>query len=269
MILDKIIEQTKEEVTRRSARTPLVVLQESPFFFAPIVSLKDYLLREGSSGVIAEIKRASPSAGTIKDSIDVEALSIGYMQAGAAALSILTEPFHFRGSLSDLSCARRFNFCPILRKDFIIEEYQLFEARAAGADVVLLIRRLLDNNRLSELIDCAHELGLEVLLEVHSEAECDGLNFSSIDLLGINNRDLDSLTTSVETSFSLKKQIPEEVIVISESGISDAETMRKLSSAGFKGFLIGEAFMSHSRPEKACEKLIREYLGSEVKSDAN
>ena len=254
--LDQIIAHKHKEVEERKSLFPVKLLEQSIFFPSQPVSLKKYLLREDKSGIIAEIKRKSPSKGMINPYVSVERTSIGYMQAGASALSVLTDKNFFGGSNEDLTTARKFNFCPILRKDFIVDEYQIIEAKSIGADVVLLIAAVLDQNIIKKFTQQAHSLGLEVLLEVHSEEEVMSNLNSGADLMGVNNRNLKTFEVSIETSKRLSSIIPDQFIKISESGIDSAEQIHELKSFGFKGFLMGEKFMKHSRPEKACKEFI-------------
>ncbi|RME97053.1 MAG: indole-3-glycerol-phosphate synthase, partial [Bacteroidetes bacterium] len=175
-ILDKIIAHKRKEVARRKARIPIKLLEESLFFNTPVVSLSKYLQRPDKSGIIAEFKRKSPSKAAINLYASVEQVSIGYMQAGASALSILTDEHFFGGKNEDLTTARKFNFCPILRKDFIIDEYQIIEARSIGADAVLLIAACLEKEQLHDFAKLARSLGLEVLVELHHARELDKLS---------------------------------------------------------------------------------------------
>jgi indole-3-glycerol phosphate synthase len=188
--------------------------------------------------------------------LSVEKLSLGYMQAGASALSILTDKPFFGGTKEDLQTARRFNYCPILRKDFIIDEYQIVEAKSIGADVILLIAAALSPEKTRALATAAHALGLEVLLEVHSAEEIEAHVCSEVDLVGVNNRNLSTFSVSIDTSFELAERIPNQFTKISESGISTPDAIKQLKALGYRGFLIGEAFMSNPRPEMACRELI-------------
>lgn len=256
-ILETIMAHKAAEVAERKSLFPEKLLERSLYFNSPVVSLREYLLRPDKVGLIAEFKRQSPSKGPINPYAEVEAISIGYMMAGASALSVLTDTQFFRGKNEDLTEARKFNYCPVLRKDFILDEYQLIEARSIGADAVLLIAECLEKERVLALAKFAKELGLEVLLEIHSVAQLDKLN-EYVDVLGVNNRNLEDFSVSVETSLSLLPQLPQELVRISESGIGDAETAARLRLAGFQGFLIGELFMRESEPAKACERFVRD-----------
>lgn len=256
-ILEEIIVQKRKEVDEKKDLYPVKLLERSVYFPGKVVSLKHYLSRQDKCGIIAEIKRKSPSRGFINPYVSIERTSIGYMQAGAAALSILTDEKYFGGSNEDLITARKFNFCPILRKDFIIDEYQILEAKSIGADVILLIAAALKPEKLKKLAKFARSLGLEVLMEVHSEKELSENLHPEIDIIGINNRDLKTFEVSIRHSIRLADLIPSSFMKISESGISDPDAIMELRKYGFRGFLIGEYFMQHSRPEKQCADLIQ------------
>ena len=199
-ILDQIIEHKKKEVEERQGLYPIKFLEQSIFFNSPAVSLKKYIQRKDKSGIIAEIKRKSPSKGVINSNVSVERTSIGYMQAGASALSILTDKHFFGGSNEDLTTARKYNFCPILRKDFTIDEYQIVEAKSIGADAILLIAAALSVAKLKELAQFAKSLGLEILLEVHNKLELESNLNADVDLIGVNNRDLKTFNLSLDIS---------------------------------------------------------------------
>lgn len=257
-ILEEILVHKSKELAERREIIPIKSLEKSIYFNTPIVSMKKYLSREDKVGIIAEIKRSSPSQGLINSQIDVEQLSIAYMQAGASALSVLTDNKYFGGSTEDVQTARKFNYCPILRKEFIIDEYQLIEARSMGADCILLIASALPEKRCEELARFAHELGLEVLLEVHNKEELDSHLSEDVDVVGVNNRNLHDFTTSINRSIALAEYIPDKFVKISESGIAKAKAIVDLKAHGFDGFLIGTYFMNHAHPELACAKLVRE-----------
>lgn len=256
-ILDNIIAHKKDEVAKNKELYPTKLLEQSTFFGAQSVSLCRYLKREDKVGVIAEIKRSSPSNGSINAYIDVEQLSIGYMQAGASALSVLTDAKYFGGSNQDLMTARKFNFCPILRKDFIIDEYQIVEAKSIGADAILLIAAVLDVQTTKNLAQFASELGLEVLLEVHSANELASHANPFVHAIGVNNRNLEDFSISIDTSEALSELIPPEFTKVSESGISSPETVSQLSQMGYDGFLIGTHFMRQTHPHLACDDFIK------------
>ncbi len=265
-ILDQIIQYKRKEVEERKRLFPVKLLEKSGFFDLPTISLKSYVLHEDKSGIIAEIKRKSPSKGIINNNVSVEQISIGYVQAGASALSVLTDRHFFGGSNDDLSMARKYNSCPILRKDFVIDEYQIIEAKSIGADAILLIAAVLDPKRLKSLAAFAHAFGLEVLLEVHDEAELRDNATAQADLIGVNNRNLKTFEISIETSKSLSNLIPHGIVKVSESGIDDPNTILELRQFGFKGFLIGQTFMQQNHPEQACKEFIDALRKAEIKT---
>jgi indole-3-glycerol phosphate synthase len=260
-ILEEIMAHKRKEVAEAEELRPIKLLEKSIFFETPVVSMSEYLKREDKVGIIAEIKRASPSLGMIHEYVDVEQLSISYMQAGASALSVLTDSTYFGGSLKDVEIARKFNYCPILRKDFMLSEYQLIEAKSHGADCILLIAAALDPMTAKNLAKTAKQLGLEVLLEVHSQKEIDAYASEHVDIIGVNNRNLHDFSTDIQTSIDLVECIPNEFVKISESGISNPEAILKLKDVGFDGFLIGGYFMEHAQPEEACANLIKAVNG--------
>lgn len=262
-ILDEIIQDKYKEVEERKSLYPVKLLEQSIYFQSPVVSLKKYVQREDKSGIIAEIKRKSPSKGIINAHVSIERTSIGYMQAGASALSVLTDSKYFGGSKEDLMVARKFNFCPILRKDFIVDEYQIIEAKSMGADAILLIAAALEPKKLQALAKFAKSLQLEILLEVHNNKELqDNLN-ADVDLIGVNNRDLKTFVTDIEISKQLADKIPNQFVKVSESGIENTTTIIELKKFGYEGFLMGQNFMQHSRPEKACRDFINELKRAE------
>jgi indole-3-glycerol phosphate synthase len=254
-ILDKIIDHKRQEVQERKELFPAKRHERSIYFETPVVSLREYLQRPGSSGVIAEFKRRSPSQQNINLYAEVEKVSIGYMQAGAAALSVLTDEHFFGGKNEDLSQARQFNFCPILRKDFIIDEYQIVEARGIGADAILLIAACLEAKELQQLARFAKQLGLEVVCEVHDIREIDKL-CPEVDIVGVNNRNLHDFSVSIQQSIDLYPALPGEMLKISESGIEDPHAIVDLKRTGYQGFLIGTYFMRNAEPERRCRKFI-------------
>lgn len=255
-ILENIISNKRREIDARRELVPIKKLEQSEHFAAPCVSLVRYLNRSDKAGIIAEIKRRSPSKGVINEYISVEKVSIGYMQAGASALSILTDKEFFDGSNEDLLVARKFNYCPILRKDFIVDEYQIVESRSIGADVILLIAAALDEKQIKNLTAFATSLGLETVLEIHDYAELPE-DLSYISIVGVNNRNLKDFSVDVNRSFEIAEKLPSEITRISESGLTEPETVVNLKKAGFKGFLIGETFMRESQPETACAEFIK------------
>ena len=212
-------------------------------------------LTENDFGIIAEFKRKSPSKGWIKEDGKPEIIPPSYEQNGAAALSILTDEMYFGGSLDYIRKARPLVNLPILRKDFIIDEYQLFQARHIGADAILLIAADLSKQEVRSLTALAHDLALEVLLELHSEHELDYANIE-VDTIGVNNRNLGTFVTDVQNSFRLASQLPQDKVLVSESGISNPDTIRLLREAGYRGFLIGETFMKTDNPGEALKNFI-------------
>jgi indole-3-glycerol phosphate synthase len=256
-ILDKIIENKRLEVSERRSASPVDRLEKSPFFNRTTFSLKESLKSEKSSGIIAEFKRKSPSAGWINRTADPVDITKGYVQSGAAALSVLTDRNYFSGMRDDLMRVREVNNCPILRKDFTVDAYQVLEAKAIGSDAILLIASVLDNTSIRELAEVAHDVGLEVILEVHDSSELAFLN-DWIDIVGVNNRNLKKMETDVQTSIDLSGKIPSQYLKISESGIHDPETIAYLKGLGYSGFLIGEHFMKQGDPAKACRKFIKQ-----------
>lgn len=255
-ILDKIVEHKKQEVAEQKKRIPVKNLERNVYFSSRPFSLKKSIQDKDRMGIIAEFKRKSPSKGIINDRADVVQVTAGYVQAGASALSVLTDFTFFGGSNDDLLLAREVNRCPILRKDFIIDEYQIVEAKSIGADAVLLIAAILKPEAIKELACFAHSFGLEVLLEVHSFEELYPEVFSSVDLIGVNNRNLKTFEVDINLSKKLLPSIPDDIVKISESGISQPETIIDLRRQGYEGFLMGENFMKHHQPEVAAADFI-------------
>lgn len=255
--LEKIIEHKRIEVAQRETLYPIELLKQTQYFNSPTVSLSAYLQRPDKSGIIAEFKKQSPSAGVINKYLNVEKTSIGYMQAGASALSILTDTHFFGGKSEDLTIARNYNFCPILRKDFIINEYQIVESKSIGTDSILLIAAVLSKEEVIELTNFAHSLGLEVLLELHHPDELIKL-YEKVDVVGVNNRDLNTMKIDTQQSFLMAELIPKHMVKISESGIEDVETIIKLKKVGYQGFLIGSHFMKQPQPHLACKEFIEQ-----------
>ena len=245
-ILEKIIEYKKTEVARRKSEVSISELEKSFYFSRKTLSLKESLERGNRTGIIAEFKRRSPSKGVINDKADVIDVTTGYTENGASALSVLTDEKFFGGNDEDLVGAR-INDIPILRKDFIIDEYQLIEAKSMGADVILLIAACLTPDAVKYLGGFAKNLGLEVLLELHGESEL-GHVCDEAELIGINNRDLKTFEVNVEQSLVMAEKVPGDKIRIAESGISSVDDIMLFRENGFKGFLIGELFMKEADP---------------------
>jgi indole-3-glycerol phosphate synthase len=254
-ILDKIIADKQIEVAERKAVTSIPDLEKSVDFKRKCISMKQRLLNS-ESGIIAEFKRKSPSLGWIHEHADVQEVTSGYCAAGASGISILTDFSYFGGTPADIIASRAQIKCPVLRKDFVIDEYQLYEAKAMGADVILLIAAALSSSQTKQLGRKAHELGLEVLLEVHNRAELDHAN-EFVDMLGVNNRNLKTFEQSIQVSFDLANLIPNNFAKVSESGISKVETVRELREAGYCGFLMGENFMKEENPAEALRVFIQ------------
>lgn len=256
-ILDKIADRKREEVEFLKEEVPVETLQMLPHFRRKCISLKENL-KNSSTGIISEFKRRSPSHPEINLNADVAEVTKAYEQAGASGISVLTDEEFFGGSLDDLAIARETVKLPLLRKDFIIDEYQLFEAKAMGADVILLIAALLKPKQTEQFSKKAKELGLEVLLEVHNEEELKNNIFDSVDMIGVNNRDLKTFRLDLKTSINLAKKIPSQFLKISESGISDTATILELQKSGFQGFLIGGNFMKTEDPGQSAANFISE-----------
>lgn len=257
-ILEKIVETKKAEIARQKKVVSVAQLKKFPCYQRKCNSLKTALLKSGSSGIIAEFKQKSPSKGEINFAVKVEEVTRGYADAGAAGLSVLTDYEYFGGTMANLAKAREVNpEIPILRKDFMVDTYQVVEAKAFGADVILLIAACLEKQQAETLAKKAKSLGMEVLMEVHNAEELKLVN-DFVDLVGVNNRNLKTFEVDVETSVKLAEQIPERFVKISESGLAGVETIHYLRKCGFKGFLMGEAFMKTVNPGEACRKLIAE-----------
>jgi len=257
-ILTKIVEHKRLEVALAKQNISVSSLERSEYFDRTCYSIRDFMLAEDRTGIIAEFKRASPSKGIINDQVEVSVVTRHYADAGASALSVLTDQKFFGGKIRDLVEAREANQIPILRKDFIIDEYQIVEAKAIGADIILLIASILTPQQVAGFAKLAKTLGLNVLLEVHNREELEKNIFDDLDVIGVNNRNLDTFTVSVQHSHDLVNLIPDSFLKISESGISDPKTITELRAAGFNGFLIGENFMKNSDPGSAIQNFVKE-----------
>jgi indole-3-glycerol phosphate synthase len=258
-ILDKIVAKKRQEIEADRRRVPIVRLEESDNFFRECYSFREHVLDPALTGVIAEFKRRSPSKGIINDNVSVKEVTNGYVAAGASALSILTDRSFFGGRKADLIEARRRNKIPILRKEFILDEYQIVEAKALGADIILLIAAILKPEEINKLARLAKGLGMSVLLEVHNREELDRSLFPELDAVGVNNRNLGDFTVSVQHSYDLVDRIPSEFLKISESGLSDPKVISDLRTAGFNGFLIGENFMKQHNPGAAMKEFVQQF----------
>ncbi|RPD94603.1 indole-3-glycerol phosphate synthase TrpC [Aureibaculum marinum] len=256
-ILDKIIADKYLEVQFRKRLIPSVQLEKSVLFERNTVSLVN-CLKNSTSGIIAEHKRRSPSKSIINTSFNVFDVAKGYEEAGVCGMSVLTDGKYFGGSLDDLLAARSSCNLPLLRKEFIIDDYQLLEAKSYGADVVLLIAAVLSQKEIKHFSEFAKNLGLEVLLEVHNEEELEKSIMPSIDLLGVNNRNLKTFEVSLDTSKKLATKIPNDFVKVSESGISSVSAIKELRTYGFEGFLIGENFMKTEDAGKSAKEFIQQ-----------
>lgn len=255
-ILDKIIIHKRKEVAANRVQFPIAMLEKSPGFQRTVFSLKQHLFQPEKPGIIAEFKRQSPSKGAINLNASVAKTTKGYIKAGASALSVLTDHHFFGGSNADLIEAREENNCPILRKDFVVDEYQLFEARAIGADAILLIAECLEPDEIRLLSKRAKDLGLEVLMELHGADQLEKIT-GHIDLVGVNNRNLHDFSVSLAASYELAEKIPATVVKISESGIDDPSAVVGLRRVGYRGFLMGEYFMRSDDPGELCREFIQ------------
>ena len=254
-VLSEIIAHKKNEVENQKKQVSINEIEKriSENSYQPL-SLKDALL-ESSHGVIAEFKRRSPSKSWINKEADASIIPLEYENNGAAALSILTDEVYFGGTMNDLQKTIALTSLPVLRKEFIVDEYQLFEAKMFGAHAILLIAAALTPQQCKQFTQTAQSIGLEVLLELHDESEIEHVSPLN-NMIGINNRNLGTFETTVEKSFKMIDTLPKEAVLISESGISDPETVYELRQAGFSGFLIGENFMKSSNPGEALKQFI-------------
>jgi len=259
-ILDKIVLRKREEVALAKQLVSAAELEKAANFERTPYVFKDFLLDAERTGIIAEFKRKSPSKGIINNQVSVAEVTSAYTAAGASALSVLTDVDFFGGHPKDLLEARAHNSIPVLRKDFMIDEYQVLEAKAWGADIILLIAAILTPQEIANLAGMAKGLGLNVLLEVHNQEELDRSICKDLDAIGVNNRNLADFTVNIQTSFDLVDRIPNEFMKISESAISEAKTIAQLKQAGFNGFLIGENFMKTPDPGAAIRSFVSELI---------
>ena len=246
-ILDKIIADKRQEVKVREKYFPAIFWEKAQLFERSTVSLAQQI-RKSKSGIIAEHKRRSPSRSNINNNLSVNDVAQGYENAGVCGMSVLTDTKYFGGSLEDLILARSASRFPLLRKEFIISDYQILEAKAHGADVILLIAAVLKQKEIKQLSEFAKSIGLEVLLEVHNEEELEKSLMPSLDLFGVNNRNLKTFEVNLNTSKNLISKIPDDFVKVSESGISSVEAIKLLQGYGYQGFLIGENFMKTENP---------------------
>lgn len=255
-ILDKIVRDKRLEVDLRKSIIPTSQLEASVLLNRETFSLAQNL-KQSNSGIIAEHKRRSPSKSIINNSLNVQDVASGYENAGVCGMSVLSDGKYFGGSLDDVLVARASCNLPILRKEFIIDEYQILEAKSYGADVILLIAAILSKAEIKQFSEFAKSLHLDVLLEVHNEAELHKSIMPSLDMLGVNNRNLKTFEVSLETSKQLSTQIPDDFVKVSESGISSVSAIKELKPFGYEGFLIGENFMKTDNPGDAALEFIQ------------
>lgn len=255
-ILDKIVADKRIEVDLKKALIPIKQLEQSVLFERNTISLA-HKLRQSQSGIIAEHKRRSPSKSVINQNLNVFDVAKGYENAGVCGMSILTDGKYFGGSLDDLIIARASCNLPLLRKEFIIDEYQILEAKAHGADVILLIAAILTREHIKQYSELAKSLQLNVLLEVHNEDELQKSIMPSLDMLGVNNRNLKTFEVSLDISKTLSTQIPNDFVKVSESGISTIEAIKELKPFGYQGFLIGENFMKTDNAGNSAQQFIK------------
>ena len=254
-MLTEIVNTTRLKIVDRKKSNPLSNLVTSEQFNAPCYSLSQFITDENLSGIIAEFKRKSPSKGIINANVDVIETTFGYVASGASALSVLTEQDYFMGKNEDLILARSVNQIPILRKDFIVDEYQIVEAKSMGADAILLIAACLDRSELKSYFELATTLGMEVLFEVHAQEELQKLPDNAV-IIGVNNRNLKTMEVSLQTSIDLAKELSSSNILVSESGLNSVEDVLKLKDLGYSGFLMGEHFMRTQNPGLALKQFI-------------
>lgn len=255
-ILEEIIEHKWQEVKRQKSKISIADLEKSSLFSRPVLSFKDFLIDQSRTGIIAEFKRRSPSKGVINPDVDVVEVTTGYTNNGASCLSVLTDEHFFGGSNEDLIKARKNNI-PILRKDFVIDEYQIVESKSIGADAILLIAACLSPAEVKRFATFARRLGLEVLLELHAEAELEHI-CDETSVIGINNRDLKTFDVNIERSLRMAEKIPFPKFKVAESGISSVNDILLFKRHGFLGFLIGESFMKANSPTIAFAEFVRQ-----------
>lgn len=257
-ILEEIIAEKHREITERQAKTPQALIEhliaemdDAPRGFYQALANK---AADGENAVIAEVKKASPSKGVICEDFDPVRIAKSYEKHGAACLSVLTDEKFFQGSEAYLDAARDAVKLPVIRKDFIVDAYQVYESRAMGADCILLIAACLSHDEMQSLTALAYELGMDVLIEIHNQAELDKVIGIPVRMLGINNRDLHTFDVDLQTTITLAAQLPDELLVITESGIADNSDVALMNAHGIYSFLVGESLMRHPKPgEKLAE----------------
>ena len=256
-ILDKIVEAKRADVQKSKTVNPLKALEKSEYFSRQTISLERSITDGSKYGIIAEFKRQSPSKGVINRRAGIEITCTGYFNSGASAVSVLTNSEFFGGSDSDLTNARKACSGPLLRKEFIVDEYQVVESKSIGADAILLIADILSAPEMKTLSDLAVSLGMEVLFEIHDRTGIEKLPVNAR-IIGINSRNLGNFTINMDIPGEIIKMLPADSIKIAESGIDKVETLIKLEETGFNGFLIGELFMKEENPAEACSRFIKE-----------
>lgn len=254
-ILDTIVAQKRVDVEKQKRLHDISFFQHQPAYVRKCFSLKLSLLEPGASGIIAEFKRKSPSKGWINASADPIAVTGSYQAAGASGISILTDESFFGGNNMDLVHSRPHLNIPILRKEFIVDPFQIHESKSLGADIILLIAACLTKEEVAHFSALAHDIGLEVLLELHDEEELEHV-CDDVDFVGINNRSLKTFEVNIERSLRMADSLPADKIKIAESGIEKSEQVRKFRENGYKGFLIGESFMKYEDPGKALKEFV-------------
>lgn len=259
-ILDQIIASKKREVALKKSIISVAQLENTDLFNSKTKSLGKSIINS-PFGIIAEHKRRSPSKATINTGFSVEEVVKGYENAGAIGISVLTDCQYFGGSLEDLLLAKASVNAPLLRKEFVIDEYQILEAKSNGADAILLIAAVLSKQEIKSLSEFAHSIALEVLLEVHNQTELEKSIMPSLDIIGVNNRNLKTFEVSLLNSVELASLIPDDFVKISESGLSNTEDIKMLKSIGYQGFLIGENFMKTTNPGESLKEFINQLKG--------
>lgn len=256
MILDDIVEYKKGELKNTRELIPLAELQHKLKVMQSPLDFYSIAIADSSPKIISEIKKASPSKGIICENFDPIKIAISYEVNGASAISILTDEKFFQGSLDYLSQIRTVVNIPLLRKDFTIDPYQIYEARAHGADIVLLIAAILEKDRIKEYLEIVDSLNMNAIVEIHNHEELDKVIDTGCKIIGINNRNLKTFEVDLSTTVELIKYVPEDILVISESGISDLDDIRMLRKLGVNTFLIGESFMKSDDPGGTLQKYI-------------
>ncbi len=256
-ILEKIVRHKKKELIYTKKETPVRILKVCPYFYRKPLSLRRALSDPKNAGIIAEFKRSSPSRGPIHEYAIPGDIAIGYEKSGATGISILTDKRFFKGRKNDLIITRGETSLPVLRKDFIVDEYQIIESKAFGADVILLIAAILDKKEITKFARLAKKLELEILFEIHDASELTKIP-EEADMVGVNNRDLKTFEVNIRKSMELAPLIPEHMVKVSESGISKPEIITHLKDYGYSGYLIGETFMKTADPGRTCSDFIKQ-----------